>query len=416
MLRRLRVSLIGLTLLAALVALPRVARTHEPITTKVMFNKEVIRILERNCLACHAPGKIKADIPLTTYEEARPWAKAIKEEVLEKRMMPFQAVKGYGSFQHDYILSQRDIELLTSWIEGGAPRGDAKDYPKELIEQRLAGKTWPLGQPDLLLQPDSEAQIAADGDDEERCFVLPTGLKQARWLSALDFQPGNGNIVYHAAFFLAKEDVVPPNVRLSACAIAGESLGNWVPGQASTRLPAGFGRSLPADAQIVLKIRYHKNGEAAADRSRLALYFAPANTSKAVRDVAIKSPAVTIPANAENYRLQASYTVPQTAQAVALRPRLFPFAKFLEASAHRPDGSVEVLLIAREYRYDWQPAYVFKKPVSLPKGTRIEIVAYLDNSENNPRLPNDVSQELKFDDPLCELSLANAPLAKQVRR
>ncbi len=255
-----------------------------------------------------------------------------------------------------------------------------------------------------------------DGDDEERCFVLPTGLKQARWLSALDFQPGNGNIVYHAAFFLAKEDVVPPNVRLSACAIAGESLGNWVPGQASTRLPAGFGRSLPADAQIVLKIRYHKNGEAAADRSRLALYFAPANTSKAVRDVAIKSPAVTIPANAENYRLQASYTVPQTAQAVALRPRLFPFAKFLEASAHRPDGSVEVLLIAREYRYDWQPAYVFKKPVSLPKGTRIEIVAYLDNSENNPRLPNDVSQELKFDDPLCELSLANAPLAKQVRR
>ncbi|HMY73621.1 MAG TPA: hypothetical protein PLQ88_17525, partial [Blastocatellia bacterium] len=74
----------------------RTGSSHDPITTKVMFNKEVIRILQRNCLGCHAPNKIKSDIPLTTYEEARPWAKAIKEEVLEKRMMPFQAVKGYG--------------------------------------------------------------------------------------------------------------------------------------------------------------------------------------------------------------------------------------------------------------------------------------------------------------------------------
>src|SRR5499433_4460343 len=134
---------------AVLLFLPRTASTHEPITTKVMFNREVIRILERNCLACHAPGKIKSDIPLTTYEEARPWAKAIKEEVLEKRMAPFQAVKGYGSFIHDYTLPKRDVELLVSWIEGGAPRGEAKDYPKEELEKLIAGREWELGKPDL---------------------------------------------------------------------------------------------------------------------------------------------------------------------------------------------------------------------------------------------------------------------------
>src|SRR5262245_56742949 len=139
---------------AVLLFLPRTASTHEPITTKVMFNREVIRILERNCLGCHAPGKIKADIPLTTYDEARPWAKAIKEEVLEKRMMPYQAVKGYGNFEHDYTLPQRDIELLVSWIEGGAPRGDAKDYPAEKIRKLITGKEWKLGEPDLVLQPE----------------------------------------------------------------------------------------------------------------------------------------------------------------------------------------------------------------------------------------------------------------------
>src|SRR5262245_23105468 len=75
---------------------------HEPITTTVMFNREVIRIFQARCLGCHSAGHIKADLPLTTYEEARPWAKAIKEEILERRMMPYQTVKGYGNFQHDY--------------------------------------------------------------------------------------------------------------------------------------------------------------------------------------------------------------------------------------------------------------------------------------------------------------------------
>src|SRR5262245_1069466 len=95
-----------LTLLSIALIFPSPGSSHEPITTKVMFNKEVIRIFQRNCLSCHSPGKIKADISLTTYDEARPWAKAIKEEVLEKRMMPYQAVKGYGRFHRDYILPQ----------------------------------------------------------------------------------------------------------------------------------------------------------------------------------------------------------------------------------------------------------------------------------------------------------------------
>src|SRR5262249_41311527 len=160
--------------------------------TKVMFNKEVIRILENNCLGCHAQGKIKADIPLTTYEEARPWAKAIKEEVLEKRMMPYQAVKGYGSFAHDYTLAQRDVELLVSWIEGGAPRGDAKDYPNEQIRKLIEGKQWKLGQPDLILQPEITSRLAAEAEDETHCLSMPLGIKEDRFITAFDFQPGNG--------------------------------------------------------------------------------------------------------------------------------------------------------------------------------------------------------------------------------
>jgi len=397
---RRRSAIIALLFVAAFFVSTRTGSTHEPITTKVMFNKEVIRILNRNCLACHAPGKIKADIPLTTYEEARPWAKAIKEEVLEKRMVPFQAVKGYGKFLHDYALPQRDVELLVSWIEGGAPRGEAKDYPKAEIERLLKGDAWPLGQPGLVLQPEKEAKIERD---KTECFLLPTNLKEARQLNAIDFQPGNGAVVHSAEFFLARE--VPPNVRMTACALAGESMGNWVPGQAATQLPQGLARRLPAGANVLLKVNYRGVSEAATDRSRLALYFAKDPAGSSIRSVAISPATTTIPAGAENYRVRASMTLTEASEAVAIRPLLFPFAKSIEATAYRPDGTVEVLIVTKGYRYDWQPSYQFRRPVALPKGTRVEVTAYLDNSDDNRNNPNDPPAALQFNAPLCEVAL-----------
>ncbi len=392
----------------------RVGSTHEPITTKVMFNKEIIRILERNCLACHAPGKIREDIPLTTYEQARPWAKAIKEEILEKRMMPFQAVKGYGRFQHDYILTQRDVELLISWIEGGAPRGDAKDYPQHEIDHLLKGDVWPLGQPDLVLQPKTEIKLEAEGNVETRCIALPTNLKEDRWLNAVDFQPGNGSVVYGATF--AIERTSTKTIANKNCLANAEKIGDWVPGQSAARLPEGLGQQLPAGSRVVMQIHYRTNGEAATDRSRLALYFAKDKTGKSIRNATISPATTTLPANAENHRVKASLTLNETTEAVAIRPLLFPFAKSVEATAFRPDGSIEVLIVAKGYRYNWQPAYYFKKPVQLPRGTRIEVTAYLDNSDNNRNNPNDTPVALQFAEPLCEIALANAPQLKQAKR
>jgi hypothetical protein len=398
--------------------LPRTGSAHEPITTKVMFNKEVIRILERNCLACHAPGKIKSDIPLTNYEEARPWAKAIKEEVLEKRMAPYQAVKGYGSFVHDYTLSKRDVELLVSWIEGGAPRGEVKDYPKEEIDKLIAGNEWELGKPDLILQPDKETKIAPEGGDETRCFVLPTNLKEERLINAIDFRPGAGAVVHGASLFLAPPSggrgpatAGAPN----ACPPSAEPIGQWAPGQSAGRLPDGAAVKLPANSRVVMQVRYRKNGEAVSDRSSVGLYFAKDSVSKLVHNVTINAPSTVIPANAASHRVKASYAVNEATEAVAIRPLLFPLAKSIEVSVRRPDGSVEVLIWAKDYRFDWQPAYYFKKPVALPAGARVEVTAYMDNSENNRNNPNDRAAETRFAGALCELSLTSTAAVRQAQ-
>jgi hypothetical protein len=164
-----------------------------------------------------------------------------------------------------------------------------------------------------------------------------------------------------------------------------------------------------------MRVRYRKNGEAAADRSSVGLYFANDPITRIVRNVTIDAPATVIPANAEGHRVKASYAIDEPAEVVAIRPTLFPFAKSIEVAAHRPDGSVEVLIWAKDYRFDWQPAYFFKKPVALPAGSRIEVTAYLDNSANNRNNPNDPPAETRFAGSLCELSLSSTTTLKQAQ-
>lgn len=104
----------------------RGAGAHDVITTNITFTKEISRLLYKRCASCHGDN---ASIPLMTYEQARPWAKAIKEEVLERRMPPWQAIKGFGEFKDDRGLTQEDMELISAWVEGGAPEGNPKFLP-----------------------------------------------------------------------------------------------------------------------------------------------------------------------------------------------------------------------------------------------------------------------------------------------
>ena len=106
------------------------AGAHEVITTKITWTREIVRIFESRCFSCHTEGSKKAPFSLRTYDEARPWAKAISEEVLERRMPPSNAAKGFGPhFANNPALSQEEINLIAEWVEGGAPQGDPKYLP-----------------------------------------------------------------------------------------------------------------------------------------------------------------------------------------------------------------------------------------------------------------------------------------------
>jgi hypothetical protein len=104
------------------------ASGHDVITTKITFDREIVRIVYARCAICHREGG--SAFSLTSYTEARPWAKAIQEEVLERRMPPWGAVKGFGDFRDDQALTPEQIELIGDWVEGGSPEGEPKDLPE----------------------------------------------------------------------------------------------------------------------------------------------------------------------------------------------------------------------------------------------------------------------------------------------
>jgi hypothetical protein len=121
--------------------------------------------------------------------------------------------------------------------------------------------------------------------------------------------------------------------------------------------------------------------------------------------IAIAAAEIKIQAGEASHRIRSSYTVSRPAEAVSIRPLLYPFVKSLEATVYRPDGTVEVLVWAKDYRYDWQQEYEFKNNVPLPKGSRIQVTAYVDNSDNNTNNPNKPAQSISFSATLCQLRL-----------
>jgi hypothetical protein len=123
------------------------ARGHEVITTKLTWSKEVSRIVYARCAQCHRPQG--AAFSLLHYAEARPWAKAIQEQVLTRQMPPWNAVKGFGDFSPDHGLSQEEIATISSWVEGGAPEGDANHLPPL---PRLAKPVPKLSGPTILIR------------------------------------------------------------------------------------------------------------------------------------------------------------------------------------------------------------------------------------------------------------------------
>ena len=357
------VALAGLVLAGALLLRPETVYTHTPITTSIVFQKEIARIFQRKCFQCHTEGNIS--MSLTTYKDARPWAVAIKEEILERRMPPWSAVNGYGHFANDMSLTAREVSIILAWADGGAPSGVllADESKEPVFVPPLTG--WEQGTPDAVVEVAKDQKIAAGSPDRTARFEVASGLTQSKWLRALQLNPSDRRGIRYAAIYDAA---------------SGRWLGTWTPNTPVNSLPAGVGILLPAKGRLAVEIGYRGTEEPVSGAAELGLYFAEKRPPQAAMPLEISAPAVAVAAGKTREKIRTETVLKTATTASALWPRLGAGAKSVEVTAIKPDGVVEPLLWLKNYRPDWPSSYVFREPVTLPAGTRVIVTAYYDNS------------------------------------
>jgi hypothetical protein len=344
-----------------------------------------------------------APFSLLNYEQARKRAADLATVTSERKMPPWHASSEEGGpFRDARVLSKEEIATLGRWAEAGCPEGTPSDAPAP----RSWESDWALGTPDLVLKATEAYTLDAEGRDELRVFVLPTGLTEGKWLAAVDFLPGNPKVVHHvlAAFDVRgaarKLDEADPKPGYQAFGgfglIPSGGLGGWSPGKIPRPWPDGVGRYLPAGSDVLLQVHYHRNGKVESDNSSIGLYFAKGPVDKQVRGGMVtpprvglfRRPSLSIPAGESNHEVTGDTTIEEDSHLIAVTPHMHWLGKDFLLKATRPDGSTQTLIRIDDWDFNWQGAYDFATPVPLPKGTRIEMKAHFDNSAQNPANPN----------------------------
>ena len=413
---------------------------------EVTFNRDIAPIFFKNCAECHRPGEA-APMSLLSYKDARPWARSIKEKVATKQMPPWHADSHYGEFSNDRRLSQSQIDAVTSWVDQGAKEGDPKDLPP--APKFVDG--WTIGKPDVVLQMPEEFTLEASGPDEYQYFEIPTNFKEDVYVQLAEARPGNRKIVHHIIAFvspppkngakqpqLTKEDIekyqreaekksifrkegflmrMKPGTPVfdDGCSLGnggnGESLDTtqesggfdllvgFAPGMPPGVMEPGSVKKIPAGSKLLLQMHYSKaTGKVEKDRSSIGLIFAKQPPDKHVYTHGIANVYFQVPPGADNHKVTSCWTAKEDIHLQTLMPHMHLRGKAMKFEAFYPDGRSEVLMDVPNYSFSWQTVYYLKKPVALPKGTKIVCTALFDNSTKNKYNP-DPTQAVRFGDP-----------------
>ena len=360
-------SLLTLALIALSIA---AGSAHKAVTSKYTYNDDVFPIFRDKCTPCHVEGGV-APMSLMTYELAYPWAESIRAELIASHMPPWNADEGVGSFKHTRRLTAKEIDVILTWATGGNPKGQ--------IDQKVPDvplkNTWTLGAPDVTL-PLPAFTLDADKMESTQEFALPTTFTAARWIRAADLLPGTPSIV-RSATIVARG--------ASAVSTGGSSpdrvLAEWVPGQDAESTATGVAFRLPAGAQLGVRVHYKKTwqleGKSIADRSTVGLYLADPKSETELMAVPIASPANAAP---KDQTIAFSHAIAEDVNALALVPEQVPPNIVLSADAVLPDGT-RTPLIKLNTRADWVRRYWCARPIALPRGSRIEIAAKLEDPD-----------------------------------
>jgi hypothetical protein len=365
------------------------------------YYRDVRPILERRCVTCHRANEI-GPMPLTSFPETRPWAKAIKEAVLRRAMPPWSADPSVGvSFRNDRSLQTAEIGTLAAWADSGAKEG------VQTAEREVLAKDAPVfsGAPDRVIRIPGY-QVPASGTLQYTFLVAPLHLDHDTWIAGAEWSIGHPGVVHHInAYVRPPGSSYVSNVPAGKLYVASkeeravrrggevetdrrELLVGYEPGYRAEQWGKDRAKLIRAGSDVVLEMHYTPNGKPVEDFSELRIYFAKKPPLERVVTILPADSKLAIPPGDPNYRSIARATFTEPVTMVSLQPHMHVRGKAYEISATYPDGRKEVLLRVPRYDFHWQTTYFLDRPLAIPAGTVIEGDAWYDNSPNNPNNPD----------------------------
>lgn len=366
--------------LAANFAAPSLASASESATDPQVptFHNEVSRLLQAECQVCHRPnganlGGMVAPMALVTYDQTRPWAKAMARKAVSREMPPWHASQDQaGHFHNERTMTDAEIDILVRWARAGAPVGEPEKAPEP--RSWLAGDGWLIGEPDLILSVDEPFFVADDVEDQYiylKTTMTKELLPEDRYVKAIEFRPGS-SAVHHI--------IVP-------------SLGGIAPGNDPTVYRDGVAGILTAGRDLQWQMHYHKEpgeGSGVWDQSQVALRFYPKGEEPQyqLQSAELARYDFVLPPGDADISTEATFVFEEDAQIVSFIPHMHLRGKAAKYVAHFPDGRSETLLEVPEYDFNWQTTYEYADFKQVPAGTKVVFTSWWDNSDNNPFNPD----------------------------
>ena len=376
---------------------------------EVTFHKDVEPILQKSCQECHRPGEI-APMPFLTYDQVRPYAKAIKADVLRRKMPPWPADPHFSKFANDRSLTEAEIKTLAAWADSGANEGSKADAPKA----RKWVDGWNISKPDMVVEMPAAFEMPAKGQVEYQYIVVPTKFTEDKWIQAVEVRPSDRTVVHHAVFFIREpgskwlEDAKPgvPYVPMATNAgqrfVNTQGAGNdvltvYTPGMVPDIWKPGQAKQIKAGSDIIFQMHYTASGKDTKDKTRIGLVFAKEPPKERIITTAAINNRFTIPPGDPNFKAEATVPVINPMTMVSLFPHMHLRGRSFQYDLLYPTGESKTILRVDNWSLDWQLSYKLDQPIELTPGMKVKATAWWDNSPNNPANP-DPSKEVRWGD------------------
>ena len=381
----------------------------------VTFSKDVAPILQAKCQECHQPDSI-APMSLITYQQARPWARSIKERVATRQMPPWHIDKTVGvqKFKNDMSLSDEQIATIVAWVDQGAVQGDPKDLPppKPLVtDNEWKAVRDGFGPPDLIVKS-PEYTMPAEHQDVWFRPASPLPVTEPKWVKLVEIRPSSvkaRKIIHHSiAHLVLKDDPDAVNKGIASGGRGGgggvdpddlvnsrPSLMEWAIGKGYDLYRPGTGKLVLPGESLTWDQHIHAVGEEITGGSEIGLWFykkgeEPQKRSYLVAFTGIdRSKSLDIPPN--SFAMTEGFSVlKENALIENFQPHFHLRGKAMEVEAILPDGSREVLSYVGNFNFNWMTNYIYDDDAAplLPKGTVIHVTAWYDNTKGNKNNPD----------------------------